>query len=134
MVRLSKKVEYGIIAMKHIAASSRHGIVTAKEIAAEYNIPFEVLAKVMQKLAKAGLILSHQGVHGGYALAKHPNEVAISTIIHAVEGSTPMIAQCMTDGPESCCVFDVCTIKQPLYKVQANIELVFQTMMLSQIV
>jgi len=134
MVRLSKKVEYGIIALRHIAISSRGGIVTAKEIAEEYNIPYELLAKVMQKLTRAGLIVSHQGVHGGYALAKHPEEVPISNIIRAIEGSTPMIAQCMTDGPESCCVYDVCTIKQPLDKIQANIENVFQTMMLSQIV
>ena len=134
MVRLSKKVEYGLIAIGHIAARSGGDVVTAKEIAAEYKIPYELLAKVLQRLTKAGLILSHQGVHGGYTLAKHPEEVPISVIIHAIEGTTPVIVQCMADGPESCGVFTTCTIKSPLTKVQENIERAFSSMTLSEIV
>jgi Rrf2 family protein len=134
MVRLSKKVEYGLIAIRHIATCATGDIVTAKEIADVYRIPYELLAKVLQKLTKAGLIVSHQGMHGGYTLARNPNEVPVSMIINAIEGSTPMIAQCMSEGPDSCGVFSVCTIKSPLTKVQANIERAFNTMTLSEIV
>ena len=74
MVRLSKKVEYGLIAIRHIATKSFGEIVTAKEIADSYKIPYELLAKVLQKLTKSGLIISHQGVHGGYELAMKPGE------------------------------------------------------------
>ena len=69
MVRLSKKVEYGLIAMRHIATRRGGDLVTAKEIAGTYKIPYELLAKVLQRLSKAGLILSVHGVHGGYSLA-----------------------------------------------------------------
>ena len=134
MVRLSKKVEYGLIAIRYIAAQSNGNVVTAKEIAELHRIPYEMLAKVLQKLTKAGLIASHHGVHGGYRLAKNPGEVRVSTIINAIEGTIPMIAQCMVEGPESCVVFPVCTIKAPLTKVQASIERTFDTMMLSEIV
>ena len=134
MVRLSKKVEYGLIALRHFATRASGDIVTAKEIADVYRIPYELLAKVLQKLTKAGLIVSHQGVHGGYTLARNPDEVAVSMIINAIEGTTPMIAQCMSEGPDSCGVFNVCTIKSPLTKVQANIERAFNTMTLSEIV
>jgi len=134
VVRLSKRVEYGLIAIRHIAAQSRDGIVTAKEIADRYQIPYELLAKVLQRLSRSGLISSHQGVHGGYALAKNPNDVTVSMIISAIEGASMGIAQCMTDGPESCDVFSVCTIKSPLSKVQANIVQAFDTMTLAQIV
>jgi len=133
MVRLSKKAEYGLIAIRHIAAHSGE-IVTAKEISEIYRIPYDLLAKVLQKLARAGLIFSHQGVRGGYTLAMNPHEVPVSLIIHAADGTQPMIAQCMVEGPESCGVYSVCTIKSPLSKVQANIELAFSSMTLSEIV
>ena len=134
MVRLSKKVEYGLIAIRYIATRTSGEIVTAKEIATMYGIPYELLAKVLQKLTKSGLIASHQGVRGGYTLAKNPDEIPISMIIHAIEGIHPFIVQCMSEGPESCNVFNVCTIKSPLTKIQANIERAFTTMTLSEIV
>ena len=134
MVRLSKKVEYGLIAIRHIAIQSDGNVVTAKEIAEIYRIPYEMLAKVLQKLTKAGLITSQHGVHGGYRLSSKPGEVRVSAIIHAIEGAIPMIAQCLAEGPDSCVVFPVCTIKSPLTRVQANIERAFNTMTLSEIV
>ncbi len=134
MVRLSKRVEYGLIAIRDIASRNGGDLVTAKEISDRYGIPYDLLAKVLQRLSKAGLITSHQGVRGGYALAVDPREVQVSTIIHAIEGTTPVIAQCLSDGPASCDVFSVCTIKSPLTKVQANIERAFRTMTLAEIV
>ncbi len=134
MVRLSKKVEYGLIAIRHIATRTRGDVVTAKEIADCYQIPYELLAKVLQKLSRSGLITSQQGMRGGYTLEKNPHEVSVSMIIGAIEGTNMGIAQCMTDGPDSCEVFKVCTIKSPLSKVQANIENAFNNMTLAQIV
>jgi Rrf2 family protein len=134
MVRLSKKVEYGLIALRHMAARPAPEIVTAKEVADQYRIPYDLLAKVLQRLGKAGLVTSHQGVRGGYSLAKDPHDIPVSTIIHAIEGTAPVIAQCLSDGPESCDVFNVCTIKSPLTKVQANIERAFESLTLSEIV
>jgi Rrf2 family protein len=134
MVRLSKKVEYGLIAIRHIATRPSGELVTAKEVSDAYGIPFEMLAKVLQRLTKAGLVLSVQGVHGGYALARRPEQIPVSEIINAIEGTTPVIAECLSGGPESCVVFSTCTIKSPLTKVQANIERAFSTMTLSEIV
>jgi Rrf2 family protein len=134
MVRLSKKVEYGLIAIRHVATKHIGELVSAKEIADAYGIPFETLAKVLQRLTRAGLVVSMQGVRGGYALAMRPEEIKVSAIINAIEGTQPVIAQCLSDGPDSCMVFNSCTIKSPLTKVQANIERAFSTMTLSEIV
>ncbi len=134
MVRLSKRVEYGLIAIRYIALCANGDVVTTKEIADKHRIPYELLAKVLQRLSRAGLISSQQGVHGGYTLAKKPSEVTISMIINAIEGNSLAIAQCMAEGPESCEVFNNCTIKSPLTKVQANIEQAFTSMTLAQIV
>jgi Rrf2 family protein len=134
MIRLSKKVEYGLIAIRHIATMPAGDIVTAKEIADTYGIPYELLSKVLQKLTKSGLISSHQGMRGGYALARPPVEIPVSLIISAIEGTRQAIVQCLSEGPQTCNVFTVCTIKSPLTKVQANIERAFSTMNLSEIV
>jgi len=134
MVRLSKKVEYGLIAIRHIATKSAGEVVAAKEIADTYGIPYELLSKVLQKMTKAGLIASHQGMRGGYTLAKNPAEIPVSLIINVIEGTRPAIVQCMSEGPQMCTVFTVCTIKSPLTKVQASIERAFSTMTLLEIV
>jgi Rrf2 family protein len=134
MIRLSKRVEYGLIAIRHIATKPAGEIVTAKEIADTYGIPYELLSKVLQKLTKSGLISSHQGMRGGYALARAPAEIPVSLIISAIEGTRQAIVQCLSEGPQTCTVFTVCTIKSPLTKVQANIERAFSTMNLSEIV
>jgi Rrf2 family protein len=133
MVRLSKKVEYGLIAIRHIATKQYGDLATTKEIAKAYRIPYELLAKVLQKLARGGLIVSTQGVHGGYSLAADPALIQVSTIINAIEGKAPVIAECMTSGPQTCEVFSNCTIRSPLTKVQANIEKAFSSMTLSEI-
>ena len=122
------------MALGHIAATRNGPIVTAREIADTYSIPYDLLAKVLQRLARAGVIISTQGVRGGYTLARSPSEIPVSRIIRVIEGTAPAITQCISDGPGSCGVFDVCTIKSPLLKVQANIAKAFDAMTLAEIV
>jgi Rrf2 family protein len=107
---------------------------TAKELAKEYELPYELLAKVLQKLARAGIIRSLQGVRGGYSLARRPEEVTVSTVIRVIEESKPMVAECYTEGPESCYLFDVCTIRRPLGKLQRNLNVLFDGMTVSEII
>lgn len=133
MLKLSKKVEYGLIAIRHLA-STKNQISTVKEISDRYSIPNEVLAKVMQKLTRGKLIISHQGAMGGYSLARSADEISVMDVIGIVEGSQVGIAQCFAETPESCSIFQNCTIKNPLEKIQHNLEHVFASMKVSEIV
>lgn len=133
MLKLSKKVEYGLIAIRHIA-SLNNQISTVKEIADRYNIPNDVLAKVMQKMTKGKLIVSHQGAMGGYSLARSANEISIMDVIGIIEGTHVGIAQCFAEAPENCSIYANCTIKNPLGKIQHNLEHVFASMKVSEIV
>lgn len=133
MLKLSKKVEYGLIAIRHIA-SVNNQITTVKEISDRYHIPSDVLAKVMQKLTKGKLILSHQGSMGGYTLARGAEEISVMDIISVIEGTNVGIAQCFTEEPENCSIYLNCTIKNPLGKIQHNLEHVFNTMKVSEII
>ena len=72
MLRLGKKADYGLIALRHLAAQRLRTSCSAKEIAQTYGMPAELVAKVLQRLAKIGLLASQHGTNGGYALARIP--------------------------------------------------------------
>lgn len=134
MLQLSKRVEYGLIALRHMAMHPMGQVFTAKEIASHYSIPYELLAKVLQKLARASIVQSLQGVKGGYSLSKPPHELTISTVIQIIEEEKPMIAECYVEGPDSCSIFESCSIRKPLGKVQKNLNGVFETLTIDKII
>ncbi len=134
MLQLSKKVEYGLIALRHMAMKPMGHVFTAKELANEYDLPYELLAKVLQRLARVGVIRSLQGVKGGYALAKRPEELSVAAVIRAIEDSRPMVAECYSDGADSCYLFDACTIRRPLGKLQRNLNVLFDKMTVQEII
>ena len=72
MLRLSKKADYALMAMKHLALRGDRGSSSAREIAEQYDIPIELMAKVLQRLVRRGLLASQQGTRGGYQLARPP--------------------------------------------------------------
>ena len=88
MFQLSKKADYGLIALKHLAQHSEESI-SAREIAAHYHIPAELLAKVLQRLARKGLLVSQQGINGGYVLARDPASISIVDVLEALEVRFP---------------------------------------------
>ena len=76
MLRLSKSTDYGLMAMQYVACHGSLGPVSVKQIAEEFSIPAELLAKILQRLAKRGLIASHNGPKGGYRLARQPEAMS----------------------------------------------------------
>ena len=135
MFQLSKKVEYALIAMRHMAISGSGTIVTTKEIADRYQLPYDLLAKVMQTLARKGFISSYQGVRGGYIFRGDPRSVRISAVINAIEGKeTLAIVQCESDATGQCTIHSTCTIKTPLVKLQTSINTVLNEMSIMEMV
>jgi len=133
MLRLSKKADYGLMALQYIASVQfgdlRHArVVNTKEIAEEYHIPVELLAKVLQALAKQGFIESQNGPKGGYLLARSAREITIAQVLTAIEGPLG-IADCYheADAP-SCSCFENCNIRTPLRKVQDSIYQLLNSM------
>ena len=134
MLQLSKKVGYALIALRHMAQNPHGQLFTAREIASAYNIPYELLAKILQKLKKSEVIVSTQGMRGGYSLLKKPEQIQISHIISAIEDEKATIADCYADGKEYCSLYETCTIRTPLGKVQHNLNALLESTTLDQIV
>jgi Rrf2 family protein len=122
------------MALRHMAMHPVGQVFTAKEIAAQYDIPYELLAKVLQKLSKAGLILSLQGMRGGYSLAHPPGEMQVSKIIQVIEEEKATITDCYAEGVENCSIFASCSIRRPLEKVQHNLNVLLENTTLEQII
>src|SRR5271155_5316062 len=119
MLRLTKKADYGLMALKYLAEHPETPSVSAKDIADTYGIPAQLLAKVLQRLAKVGLLRSHAGMNGGYALSKSARTITAFEVIHAIDG--PFFITSCTKGAKSCDLTPSCTIKEPLARVNDTI-------------
>jgi len=117
MFRLSKKSDYGLIALKHLAQHNEESI-SAREIAAQYHIPAELLAKVLQRLVRKGLLVSQQGINGGYVLAKDPATISIVDVVEALEGPIS-ITPC--ERGDDCQQLQMCSVRDPLLKIKAKV-------------
>ena len=119
MLRLSKKADYALIAMKHLALRPDEAASSAREIAEQYDIPVELMAKVLQRLVRRGLLGSHQGTHGGYRLARRPAQISVADVIQAIDGPVTVTA-CSSDDIR-CEQFAKCNVRDPLWKVRERI-------------
>src|SRR3982750_4825107 len=120
MLRLSKKADYALIAMKHPALRGDRGASSAREIAGLYNIPIELMAKVLQRLVRGGLLASHQGTRGGYQLARMPTMISVADVIQAIDGPVTVTA-CSTDEGSQCEQYAKCNVRDPLWRVRERI-------------
>jgi Rrf2 family protein len=124
MLRLSRKAEYGIIALKHILQKRAGQTCSAREIAEQYKIPVELMAKVLQKLAKDGLLQSAQGVHGGYVLAMPPSHISVADVVESIDGPIGIV-ECVVPDDECKCVqhvTGVCNISDPFVQIQGKFK------------
>lgn len=135
MLRLSKKSEYALMAVRYLAINSNGKYSTARDISKYYDIPYELVAKVLQQLVKKNLIASYQGVRGGYSLVITPEQISLIDIIKAIEDNY-QITSCMNENSsqKDCDHFDCCMIRDPLIKVQREIDKLFQNIRLNEII
>jgi Rrf2 family protein len=131
MLRLSKKADYALMAMKHLAIRPDSASASAREIAEQYDIPIELMAKVLQRLARRGLVTSHQGTRGGYRLAKAASVISVADIIQAIDGPLTVTA-CSTDE-ENCDQYSKCNVRDPLWRIRERILTALQTCSLQEV-
>jgi Rrf2 family protein len=119
MLRLSKKADYALMAMKHLALRGDSRSSNAREIAEQYDIPIELMAKVLQRLVRRGLLRSHQGTRGGYQLGRGPAQISVADVIQAIDG--PVTVTACTVEERQCEQFSKCNVRDPLFKVRDRI-------------
>ncbi len=130
MLKLSKKADYGLIAVKHLGMRVGDGACSASDIAEAYGISTPLMAKILQKLAKSGLVTARHGSSGGYQLARHPSTMTALEVINAIDGPL-FITSCITSHGE-CYQTPTCTVREPLRRVNESILQVLNTVTISQ--
>src|SRR5437879_11693467 len=91
MLRCTTRADAGLMAIHYIAVHDDVGAVSAKRISEEFGIPPELLAKILQRLAKRRLIVSQSGPKGGYVLSRHPGSITVGEVIRALEGPISIV-------------------------------------------
>jgi Rrf2 family protein len=119
MLRLSKKADYALLSMRHLAAHHDRGAMSSRELAETYDIPTELLAKVLQKLVRGRLLVSVQGIKGGYALARPAALISVADVIQSVDG--PLTVTACSDTDHSCDQYSKCNIRDPLHRIKDRI-------------
>jgi Rrf2 family protein len=123
MLKLTKKADYGLIAVRHLAEHADLGACSAKDLAEMYGIPQEALAKILQRLVRSKLLTSQQGTNGGYVLSRDPKKISALEVIRAIEGPL-FLTSC--NSAKVCSQSPKCTVREPLQKVSRTIEEVLE--------
>ncbi|MDH3197967.1 MAG: Rrf2 family transcriptional regulator [Candidatus Krumholzibacteria bacterium] len=131
MMRISMKTDYGLIALKHIASQGNGNLINAKEIAQRFNLPPNLLAKILQSLSHSGIIEAQKGSGGGYRMSKSPGDVTLTEIFESIEGPVHMV-MCTSAG--GCCsVENLCTVKNGLVDLERKFAEFFDSVTLADV-
>lgn len=123
MLKLTKRTEYGLIALLHLA--DRPGeVVSVREIGERYPVPLRLMGEALKALHHAGVVDSARGVGGGFWLTSSPDKITLGQVVAALEGA-PALTSCAdlgaSDKDGACDVQDVCPIRSPLQSIRQGI-------------
>jgi Rrf2 family protein len=135
MLSMTKRADYALLALSYLASQAdgeRTRLVNTKEIAEQFELPVELLAKLLQILAKNGLIASHPGPTGGYRLLRNPSEISVAEVVALVDGPLSMM-HCSNGQDGACKQFSRCTIRDPLAEIELRVKALLEEISIAEI-
>ena len=130
MLKITRKAEYALIALRHLNGLKDGELATVKDISTQYEIPQELLAKALQQLAREKVIDATKGPSGGYKLVRDPSTINMTKFFEILEG--PMgIMDCYFDS--GCNQLSACNIRTPINRINDSIRTIFDKMTLADI-
>jgi Rrf2 family protein len=136
MLAFTKKTGYGLIAMSYLARLHGRRYASAREIAEGHGMPVHLLMNVLKELSAAGYVSSSRGSHGGYKLARNPEDIDLQQVVSALEGPI-RLAACMQHRPEAdrgpCRMVDNCPLADPVHRVQRKLSDFLKAVTLAEI-
>ena len=123
MLTLTKKVDYGLIALVHLATDDGHKA-SARQISEKFGVPLPILMNILKTLAHQGFVKSLRGAKGGYLLAFDPREISVGRLVRALEGPVRMV-ECVPPlgaNEDRCRVELRCPIKSAFWKLHSRLQ------------
>lgn len=130
MLRLSRKSDYGLVALKALRGLAPDDALSARELALRNHLPAELTPKVLARLAQAGLVESTLGKGGGYRLARSAELITIGEVVRVLEDE-PHLLPCL-DG-DTCDRFSLCDIRDPLENLHREVMTVLSRMTIAEL-
>ena len=130
MLKLTRKTEYALIALRHLRLANVGKIVSTKDIASNYNIPQSLLAKVLQELSQSEFVEPVQGPKGGYKLKANLDNITMTQFFEVMEGPLG-IMDCYFDS--NCELIDSCNIRAPINQLNQSMRTMFDNMTLNEV-
>ena len=132
MFKINRKVEYALIALKHMQSKSESALTTAKEITEIYHTPFDPTSRVMQLMTQKQILMAEQGAKGGYRLIKDLNTLTMKELCDSIIGRIE-IANCIQENQVSCDVSCFCNIIAPMLNLNDQINKLFENLTVSEL-
>lgn len=131
MLKINKKVEYALIALKFMAQKPVDQLTSAREICDEIGTPFDTTAKVMQAMNNNGILHSVKGIKGGYRMARPLKDITYITLVELIEGKRPESLCQSHRGP--CELSGTCNIITPIDQLNRKLTLFLETLNLEDL-
>ncbi len=133
MNKISRKLEYALIALKHMKTKAPGQLSSAKEISLQFNMPFDATARVMQVLAQKGILKSEQGVNGGYQIVKDLNKLSLGELMKFILGPV-QLAKCLhKEDAEACEIIEHCSIMSPMSALNRKLNEFYDSIVLGEL-
>jgi len=132
MIRLSNLADYAVVLMSNIAACP-DSIHTALALNSETRVPLPTVSKILGKMAKANLLVSHRGVGGGFSMNDRKENITIADIVEAVDGPV-QLTNCLSDEDAGCDYEPVCMTRSKWDKINKAVYEALNTVSLSEMV
>ncbi len=128
---MNRKMEYALMALKHISTKAEAQLTSAKEISDLMQIPFEVVARVLQALSSRGLLKAEYGANGGYVLARSLQDVSVHDLSEMLEGHISL-TKCL--GQDDVCeIAQTCNIADPILNLNKKVQEFYRSVPLSEV-
>ena len=131
MNKMNRKMEYALMALRHISQKSSTQLTSAKEIADLMHIPFEVTARVLQALSSRGLLKAEYGASGGYTLARSLSDVSVHDLSEMLEGHLAL-TKCLS-SEDTCDIASTCNITDPIANLNKKVQEFYRSVPLSEV-
>ena len=130
MLKITRKVEYALIALRHMQLKQPEELTSTKEIATRYGVPQQLLAKTLQHMAREGIIEAVQGSAGGYRVATNLDQISMKDFFEKLEGPLGMM-DCYFDS--DCIQIGTCNIRVPIQRINDNMRNLFSQMSVQEV-
>jgi Rrf2 family protein len=139
MLKINKKVEYALMALKFMAdksksqstATGEHALTSAREICDEFETPFDTTAKVMQLMNNQEILKSTKGIKGGYSLNKDLRDITYMSLVRLIEGKE--VGRICVNNKGTCELFKKCNIVTPIEVLNKKLNIFLESLTLEEL-